>query len=83
MVAGYLEDQSSLQSKLLGCYGVVVTVNKICAEPDIIQEAVELGCNNIEILQRAIYLDYFISLAHTHFNLATLAWNNVKISPVK
>ncbi len=54
LVPEYPEDQRSLWSKLLGCYGVVVSVNKTYVEHSITQGVIELGCNNIEALQKQL-----------------------------
>ncbi len=59
------EDQSSLQSKLAGIYGIIILVYKICQEHQIMEGEIEVGCDNIEALRRATDMDYSMLPNHT------------------
>ncbi len=61
VVPGYSKDQSSLRSELAGIYVIVILVNVICQEHQILEGEIEVGCDNIKALRRAINMDYLVS----------------------
>ncbi len=42
-----------------------------------------MACNNVEVLRRAVDLDYFVSPRYTYFNLMTVIGILVKESPLE
>ncbi len=83
MAPGYLEDQKLLWSKLAGMYGIIVATNELCKEHHITNRKREVGCNNVEALQRAFDLDYCVCPNHMHFDLTTAIYCQVQNSPIK
>ncbi len=46
-------------------------LNAICQEHLITEGEIELGCDNVKALQRAINSEYYMLLIHTHLELTT------------
>ncbi len=83
IVPRHVEDQNLLLSELAGMYKIVVFTNGICNEHNTTKGELEVGCYNIEALQRSINLEYCLSLNHTHFDLTTAICHQVQNSPIK
>jgi len=81
-VPGCAEDQNPYRSELSGLYGIVCTIEQTCAEHDVTQGAVTIGCDGQEALYRAVISDQLADSTYCDFDLISAIQSKIRSLPV-